>query len=860
MPSLIRSFREWSIRADGVAAARSVVVRVDRPRGAGRPARPLRAGRAIAPLAALGLALGVAGVGVARAQAVATGAIAAPAIVAPTAIPGLNLGVTSGATPGPGGGALAPAPGSPGTASPAGVGAAPSDAGANGSSGGAARGRSPAARDAAEAGAPRLPTDRAAPLDGTDGRGAPGATVSLADAAPPPNDFQRFVEAATGQLPVLFGMNLFRAPPSTFAPAGDAAVPADYAIGPGDELLVRITGSLDVELRPTVDRDGRIVIPRVGTVSVAGVRRGELERHLSDEVGRTWRHFTLSATLAQLRSIDVYVVGHARRPGRYTVSSLSTLVNALFASGGPDAHGSLRRVQLVRDDRTLVALDLYDFIVRGDKRRDVRLQPGDTIVFPPAGPRVALLGAVAVPAVYELAGADAPVSEVLGLSGGLPVLASPLRAQLQRIDPQASPARRIDAFALDAAGQARRLRDGDLLTVMPIGPQFANAVTLRGNVAAPLRHPFTPGMRIRDLIPEPDALITADYHLRRNRLVEHADAADGHRRDLRTPIDEVNWDYAVVERLDARRVRTELIPFHLGRAVLDGDPAHDLELREGDIVTVFGQRDLQLPQERRSRTVRIEGEVAAPGLYAVAPDETLQQLVARIGGLTGSAYVFGTELARDSVRRVQQSNLAAIVDRLEDRMASELAARQAALTAAGPQAAAQQARLAGDERRGHDRLQRLRSMKPSGRVALELDPTAPVLPAIALEDGDRIVVPARPAFVSVVGSVLNENVLMWRAGRDVDGYLASAGPTEGADLDQVFVLRADGSIASRPTRGGFGRRGVGALVLAPGDTIVVPEKVDRETRYAAFMRNLKDWTQVVGQLGLGAAALKVLTD
>jgi hypothetical protein len=150
-------------------------------------------------------------------------------------------------------------------------------------------------------------------------------------------------------------------------------------------------------------------------------------------------------------------------------------------------------------------------------------------------------------------------------------------------------------------------------------------------------------------------------------------------------------------------------------------------------------------------------------------------------------------------------------------------------------------------------------MRPSGRIALELDVEAPTLPPLTLEDGDRIVVPARPAFVSVVGAVYNENSLLWRADKNVDGYLQTAGLTDGADVDNVFVLRADGSIASKRV-GAWGRGGVGGLRLAAGDTIVVPEKVDRETKYAAFMRGLKDWTQVVYQLGLGAAAIKVLRD
>lgn len=705
---------------------------------------------------------------------------------------------------------------------------------------------------------------------------APGAAGG-ANGAPPtgpltPNDFQRFVAASTGKALPLFGYELFQGGPSTFAPTESVPVPADYVIGPGDTLVIRATGMLDFELRPTVDREGQIQIPRVGPISVMGIKRSELEAHLTKQLSRSYRNFSLSVTMGPLRTIDVYVVGQARRPGKYTVSSLSTLVNALFASGGPNANGSMRRVQLVRGNAPVVTLDLYDFILRGDKSRDMRLLPGDVIVFPAAGPRVAVLGSVNTPAVFELAGPEASVSQVMALAGGMPVLATPLKVQLERINPAERVARQVESFALDTAGQARRLRDGDMLTVFPISPEFANAVTLRGNVASPLRYPFRPGMRVRDLIPEREALITPDYYVRKNLLVQFDDGGRGvgveaTRRDVLSRLDEVNWDYAVIERMDEREVRTQLMPFHLGRAVLEKDDAHNLELKPGDVVTIFGKKDLRVPQQRQMRLVRVEGEVAAPGIYALLPNETLPQLIARIGGLTGEAYVYGTELLRESVRAQQAQNLQQVVRRLEDQLAAGIAQRQANVTAVDPaQIALQQQRVAIEERMARERLTRLRQLQPTGRIALELDAGQPALPAVALEDNDRIVVPPRPSFVAVSGSVNNDNVLIWRSGRTVQEYLRVAGPTEGADLEQVFILRADGSVTSAPRRTGWlgwatlGGGSIENAVLQPGDTVVVPERVDRETGYTAFMRGLKDWTQIIYQLGLGAAAVKVLSN
>ncbi len=719
-----------------------------------------------------------------------------------------------------------------------------------------------------------------------------------------PNDFQKFIQTGTGRLLPIFGASLFDEAPGSFAPIGAVPVPADYVIGPGDEVIVRSTGVLDFELRPVVDRDGQIVLPKVGAVQLSGVRVGELEKVLTQQLGKSFRNFTLSATLGQLRGIDVYVVGQARRPGKYTLSSLSTLVNALFASGGPNANGSMRRVQLMRGDKPVSTIDLYEFIVKGDKTRDMKLLPGDVIVFPPAGPRVAVTGSLNTPAIYELLRNDTPIREVLALSGGMTILADSQRGQLERLDNGAKSRREVESFALDEAGQGRRMRDGDLLTLFAISPQFANAVTLRGNVAAPLRYPFKPGMRVRDLIPDREALITRDYWLRKNLLVQFEDplpvakpgiqgrdatlsgagAKDATLRDatlrdattldagqrvdlekarqeVRNNFDEVNWDYAVIERLDRGELKTRLIPFNLGRVVLNADESQNIELMSGDVVTIFGVRDLQVPRARQTRLVRLEGEVTAPGIYSVESGETLPQLVARVGGLTRDAYLFGTEFSRESVRKQQTATLQTVAQKLEEQVSAGAANRAANLTVSDPtQLAIQQQRIQTEERLARERLNRLRTMKPSGRISLELDPSTPQLPAMTLEDGDRIVIPSRPSFVGAAGAVYNDNVLVWRQGRTVADYLLSAGPTENADIDNLFVLRADGSVTTR-SQGSFlgvGRGDLKSLVMVPGDTLVIPDKIDRETGYTAFMRGLKDWTQIIYQLGLGAAAIQVL--
>jgi protein involved in polysaccharide export with SLBB domain len=320
-------------------------------------------------------------------------------------------------------------------------------------------------------------------------------------------------------------------------------------------------------------------------------------------------------------------------------------------------------------------------------------------------------------------------------------------------------------------------------------------------------------------------------------------------------VDQINWDYAVVERLNTKDLRLEIIPFNLGKAVLQKDPAHNLVLQPGDVVTILSSSDVQLPTERKSRIVRIEGEVATPGIYQILPGETLAKLIQRVGGFTPQAYVFGTEFNREIVRKQQQENLDKVIRRLEAQGIGASATLSANL---GADRAAQAAALQQQQQQQQQQIARLKSLRSKGRLSLELDADKLVLPSIPLEDGDAILVPSLPGFVAAVGSVNNDNVFIFRPGKTVADVLASAGLNEDSDASGAFVLRADGSILGRQSAGwlsSFER-----TKLMPGDTVVVPSKVDRESGYNTIMRGLRDWTQILSNLGIGAAAIKTLSN
>ncbi|QOY96762.1 SLBB domain-containing protein [Massilia sp. UMI-21] len=700
---------------------------------------------------------------------------------------------------------------------------------------------------------------------------APGAP-DFAGAEQPrlQTEFQKFIRDSVGEELPVFGANFFANAPSTFAPILNSPVPAEYVLGPGDELLIRGWGTIDIDFRATIDRSGTITIPTIGSVVLAGVKAGDADDIVRGAVGKLYKGVTVNVNFGQLRAITIYVVGQAKRPGTYTVSSLSTLVTALFASGGPNANGSMRRVQVKRAGRVVAELDLYAFIAKGDKSADVKLLDGDSIYIPAATGHVALVGKVNSPAVYELKTDSDTIESMLDFAGGMPVVADPRRAFLERIDPSKNRPRSVEQFALDGASLQRPLKDGDVLNITSITPEFSNAVILRGNVDQPVRAPFKPGMRVRDLIPSRDYLITRASVKRQNRIVATGqdeqvtnERADTIAASVGNLIDEVNWDYAVVERINRKDLSVTLVPFNLGNVFTNPAGADNIELQPGDTVTVFSQQDVAVPMDKRRVLVRIEGEVKVPGVYQMSAGDTLQTLLAKAGGPTGNAYLFGTAFHRETVRKEQEINLEKAAHRLEAQLTREQSlavANQQALASVNPQVLAAQQQAQAELAR--QKIAEFRQLKPTGRIAFNLDPkerSFARLPQVKLENGDRLVVPATPSFVHVFGAVNVESSSLWKPNARVKDYLKVAGVTSDADVDETFVMRADGSVVSRES-GMWMFGGIGGLEVMPGDSLVIPEKFDRETKWTKFVKGTREWAQIFANFGLGAAAIKTLRD
>jgi len=784
-------------------------------------------------------------------------------------------------------------------------------------------------------------------------------TVRLPPA--PLTEFQRFVVSTTGQLLPVYGASLFRNLPSTFAPLDQTPVPPNYSIGPGDELRIRIWGHVNLTADQKVDRSGDIYLPQIGPIHVGGLSYADLQKHLTTAVGRIYRNFELTVEVGQIRAIQVYVTGQAQRPGLYTVSALSTLANLLFSSGGPSPQGSMRHAELKRDGKTLVDFDLYDLLMRGDKTKDIPLLNGDILFIPAVGAKAAMTGSVVSPAIYELRQGE-NLADLLKDAGGYSETAATTRISVDRIEGHDH--RLAMEIPTDEASLATPIHDGDILRILSIVPGFAKTVTLRGNLGSPGRFAWHEGMRLSDLIPDRNALITRDYWWKRTQLglpapefepldvyynlrqptnpldvpltdaqkakynSLHAqdaaqvtatpplglaaggaspqspqansapssqlpaqipgvqgsapsafspanannqndpDAEDDsndpdkprkshylpRKNDVLLDVAEIDWNHASIERTDPQTLKTSLIPFDLGRLVQQHDATQDLELQPGDVVTIFSQADIHVPQAQQTKFIRIEGEVANAGIFSVKPGQTLRDLVQQAGGLTPDAYLYGSIFTRHSTQVDQQKRLDEYIQELQAQMQSADAGAAVTVSSSEKDAAS----AAATQKAGQDLIGKLRQVKATGRIVLEFKSDSVGLdsiPAITLEDGDTFVVPSIPSSVSVVGAVYNQSAFLYQKERHAGNYLHMAGgPNRTADFKRSFIIRADGSVVGRVAVGGPWSTSFKDLSMHPGDSIVIPEKIYNP----ASMSGLINAVTMFSQLAVGGGTIGYL--
>ncbi len=711
---------------------------------------------------------------------------------------------------------------------------------------------------------------------------------------------------------VQFGHDLFSVSPSRFTPADKVPVGPEYVIGPGDEIRITVWGKVEGKWTVVVDRDGNIALPKVGILGVTGLTFKELKGLLYKEFSQYYASFDMNVSMGTLRTIKVYVVGNAKKPGAYTISSVSTLVNALFDVGGPSKTGGMRGIQVKRGGKTVVHFDLYDLLLRGDKTRDIRLMPEDVIFIPPIGPVAAIAGHVKRAAIYELAG-ETRIVDLVDMAGGVTAAGYLQRIQLERVYEHEVKIV-VDKNLKELNGiENLVLKDGDMIKVFPISHTVVNAVTLEGNVVRPGRYQWVDGMKVSDIIKNTD-------------------------KDL---LVETYFDHALIERSMPPDYHREIISFNLGKVVFDKDTAEDKLLQPRDILTVYsiweflekpkvriagaanrpGEFELRrnmtvsdlvnlaggvkryafldeaeltrihitnagpkteniriklkaalskeaddlplleddylfirsVPEWQFYRAVSIAGEVKFPGTYMIKSGERLSALITRAGGFTDKAYLKGAVFTRKNVQEQQQRTIDEMASRLERELLG-VGSAKAAVAVSSEEAAIQKAEV--DQKRRF--IESLKAVKAKGRVSIVLLPPDKLQKTpydITLEDGDTIHVPEDPKVVQVIGSVFNQNAYVYDRGKSVSDYIdLSGGYTEDADTKRPYIIKADGR-ATRPRTGFSSLLGwmSGHRDVESGDTVVVPIKLER----TAWLREIKDITQILYQIAVTAGVLIV---
>jgi protein involved in polysaccharide export with SLBB domain len=608
-----------------------------------------------------------------------------------------------------------------------------------------------------------------------------------------------------------FGYEAFRTLLPTLTPAINLPVSPDYTLGPGDNLILYIWNIPGTALYDSatlaVDRAGSAFVPRVGSVPLQGLTLAQAQEVLRTRLARYYSGFELRLALGELRAIGVYVVGEVARPGTYTISPFSTVLDALFAAGGPTKMGTLRAVRVMRNGGTLAEVDLYDFMLRGERAIGPPLRAGDTIFIPPIGPVAAITGEVKRPAIYEIRPGTS-VGALLAMAGGPLPNAQLDRLQVERLQGASGKAILDLPFGAAGGGASEPLRDGDLVTVFPGQDQLRNAVTLEGFVRAPGQYEWKPGMRLSDLL-RPEALMPEAY------------------RD-RVEIVRVRPDFSrEVLTVDLRE---------LWASNQAPNPARDLPLQPMDKITV--QSEVVGPA-----TVTLSGEVKRPGVYAITKGERLSSVLRRAGGFTDKAHPKAAVFTRESVRRREKAQIEDFVRIQEERIFAETSA-----VAAGGGESAAPLRESLIQRRALLRLMVERVVV--GRIVLrlgDLDHIEGSEADIPLEDGDALSVPSRPSAVLVLGSVRNPTAVLYQAGAPAEYYIEKAGGlNKDADRDEVHIVKADGSAVR-----GYAK----VRELEPGDAILAPSSVEPKYRPLPLWR---DVATIVGQFALTIASLATL--
>ena len=707
-----------------------------------------------------------------------------------------------------------------------------------------------------------------------------------------------------------YGYDLFEGNEEAFKPNIDIPIPSNYVVGPGDTFNVQLYGKENATYTVSVSREGFVNFPEIGPISLAGLTFSQAQELINKTIAEQMIGVKSSVTMGTLRTIRVFVLGESMKPGSYVVTSLSTMTNALFVSGGITPIGSLRNIQLKRKGEIITTLDLYDLLLKGDTKHDVRLFSGDVIFIPPIGKTVGIDGEIRRPAVYELKD-EHTVWEVVGLSGGLLPTAFPSVSKIQRIDSDGERTV-LDLDLTSEKGKSAAIKPGDVISVYSVLDTMEKIVFLKGHIKRPGLNAWHPDIRFRDIIPSIDQL---------------------------KPLPDLNA--AIVAREIQPTRQMEILLISPGDAILHPDSPSNILLKPRDKIFIFNLEDdrekilkpivdnlkTQASRHKLEKIVNVKGSIRFPGRYPLAENMTVQDLISLAGGFTQNAYDLKAEITRRQIDDHQKERVSYVDISLADAGKSYLKEKDSLNILRLPDWAPEETiELTGEVvfpgkytiRRGmtlsqivkraggltelayakgalftrkelreleterlNEMVRRLESdiatsnveqqedeekvkvqdaqlllknlsnIKPLGRMVIDLPfiLNHPEKQDISILDEDSLHIPRFKQSVTVLGEVQYPTSHLYERQLSVKDYIKRSGGTnQKADNKRVYVVKANGEVFLPRYSGLFSTRN---LEMEPGDTVVVPIDTDR-------IKPLTLWTnvsQIMYQVALGAAAV-----
>lgn len=633
-------------------------------------------------------------------------------------------------------------------------------------------------------------------------------------------------------------------------------VPDDYLLGPGDNLIISLWGRVQQEWNVTVDREGKIFIPKVGEITAWGMKLAEFENRLDNQLAQVYTGYKKRVTLGKIRTIRVFVYGEVKAPGGYAMSALSSLFNALYMAGGPTENGSFRNIKLIRNNKSS-EVDLYDFLINGNKSCDLPLLSGDVVFVPLVGPQATVRGEVKRPGVYELKGGE-QVSGLLELAGGPSAEAHLGRLMLDRISDDDS--RRIIDIDFQAEDKNDlTLVDGDDLSVFSIYQMRHNLVWITGEVKHPGTFERTTGMTVSDLI-DKGQLLPNNVYLGRadlyrhlpdgrieikaidlNKILANDSLADIPLTDLdslqiyhtdsvaqkkyvyidglvKNPGRYLLYENMAVSDLifisGNLRENAYLLEAELARidergntsvitlSLTGTDDGNNLILKENDHLFIR-----QIPGYKLHRIVTINGEIKFPGCYSLTHrDETLWELLQRAGGFTKKAFPVGTIFKREAIiEDLERKNIASIVEGSLPLLADSTGTLKPVETIRY-------------------------EPETMDRIIVDMEKliaTGGAEGDIKLQTGDFIYVPEIPTGITVMGEVCASGTITYQPGKTAKFYLGQAGGfSKRADKKQTRLVKANGRVYASGKA--LGQK------AGLGDVIIVPTEIKKE----------RDWLKI----------------